>query len=68
MKEFISLFSSIVDQIRSYGDTIEDKKVVQKTLKSLYEKFYHIVATIEESKDLFTFIFHELIGLLEYIT
>ena len=67
MKEFISLISSIVNQIRGYGDTIEDRKVVQKTVKGLHEKFYHIVAAIEESKDLSTFSFHELIGLLEYM-
>ena len=67
MKEFISLISSIVNQIRGYGDTIQDKKGCSKTVKGLHEKFYHIVAVIEESKDLSTFSFHELIGLLEYM-
>ncbi len=30
MQEFYSKVSIIVNQIRSYGDTIEDKKIVQK--------------------------------------
>lgn len=36
--------------------------VVQKVLRSLNLKFDHIVTTIEESKDLSTFSFDELMG------
>nr|GEW34838.1 retrovirus-related Pol polyprotein from transposon TNT 1-94 [Tanacetum cinerariifolium] len=39
--------------------------VVAKVLRSLSCKFDHIVATIKESKDLFTFSFDELMGSLE---
>ncbi|CAL2278753.1 unnamed protein product [Prunus armeniaca] len=49
----------------SYGDTIPDKKIVEKTLRSLPPKFYHVVAAIEESKDLAALVLHELIGSLE---
>ena len=34
-QSFFSSASVIVNQIRSYGDTIEDKKIIQKVLRSL---------------------------------
>ncbi|CAL8169314.1 unnamed protein product [Prunus armeniaca] len=62
---FFTKVSGIVNQIRSYGDTILDKKIVEKTLRSLPPKFDHVVAAIEESKDLAALSLHELIGSLE---
>ncbi|CAB4298508.1 unnamed protein product [Prunus armeniaca] len=62
---FFTKVFGIVNQIRSYGDTILDKKIVEKTLRSLPPKFDHVVAAIEESKDLAAFSLHELIGSLE---
>ncbi|CAL2257637.1 unnamed protein product [Prunus armeniaca] len=62
---FFTKVSGIVNQIRSYGDTILDKKIVEKTLRSLPPKFDHVVAAIEESKDLVALSLHELIGSLE---
>ncbi|CAL2228327.1 unnamed protein product [Prunus armeniaca] len=62
---FFTKVSGIVNQIRSYGDTIPDKKIVEKTLRSLPPKFDHVVAAIEESKDLIALSLHELIGSLE---
>ncbi|KAB2600511.1 hypothetical protein D8674_042975 [Pyrus ussuriensis x Pyrus communis] len=47
---FFTKISGIVNQIRSYGDAILDKKIVEKTLRSLPPKFDHVVAAIEESK------------------
>ena len=41
-----------VNNINILGDTIDDKKVVEKVLRSLPPKFDHIVATREESKNL----------------
>ncbi|CAL9010551.1 unnamed protein product [Prunus brigantina] len=64
-KVFFTKVSGIVNQIRSYGDTIIDKKIVEKTLRSLPPKFDHVVAAIEESKDLGALSLHELIGSLE---
>jgi len=62
---FFTKVSGIVNQIRSYGDTIPDKKIVEKTLRSLPSKFDHVVAAIDESKDLALLSLHELIGSLE---
>ena len=44
-----------VTQIRSHGETLEDKRIVEKLLKSLPSRFDVIVTTIEETKDLTKF-------------
>ncbi|KAI5345643.1 hypothetical protein L3X38_013520 [Prunus dulcis] len=62
---FFTKVSGIVNQIKCYGDTIPDKKIVEKTLRSLPPKYDHVAAAIEESKDLSTLSLHELIGSLE---
>ncbi|XP_022899339.1 uncharacterized protein LOC111412640 [Olea europaea var. sylvestris] len=50
--DFSSQVSKIVNQIKSCGNTIKDKRIVEKVLRSLPSKFDHVAATIEESKDL----------------
>ena len=42
-----------------------DKRIVEKVLRSLSPKFEHIVAAIEESKDLSKLTRHELMSSLE---
>nr|XP_017224971.1 PREDICTED: uncharacterized protein LOC108201187 [Daucus carota subsp. sativus] len=65
VSEFFSKVSTITNQIISYGDTLEDKKIVMKVLRSLPAKFEHVVAAIEVSKDLATLTLDELMGALE---
>ena len=65
IQEFLSKVAEIVNQIRSYGDTLEDKKIVQKVLRSLPPKFDHVAAAIEESKDLQSYTLHELMCSLQ---
>ncbi|GMP27501.1 hypothetical protein CsSME_00003463 [Camellia sinensis var. sinensis] len=43
-------FTSIVNQIRSYGEELSDQKIIEKVLRSLTPKYDHIVAAIEESR------------------
>lgn len=50
--DFSSRGTEIVNQIKGCGDTILDKKVIEKVLRSLPQKFDHFVAVIKESKDL----------------
>ena len=45
----------IVNQIRSHGETLEERRIVEKLLRCLPSKFYVIVTTIEETKDLSQF-------------
>ena len=62
---FLSRVQEVVNQIRAFGDTVEEKTVVAKVLRSLTPKFDHVVAAIEESKDLATYTFDELMGSLQ---
>ncbi|XP_028072416.1 uncharacterized protein LOC114274646 [Camellia sinensis] len=54
-----------VSQMRSYDEKISDETVVAKVLRSLTQKFDHVVTAIEESKDLLVFSFDELMGSLQ---
>ncbi|KAI6681886.1 hypothetical protein NL676_035767 [Syzygium grande] len=51
--------------MKSYGENITDGTVVAKILRSLTPRFDHVVAAIEESKDLSIFIVDELMGSLQ---
>ena len=42
----------MVNQIKSCGNDLAEKVMVMKVLRSLTTNFDHVVATIEESKDL----------------
>jgi hypothetical protein len=50
----------LINQIKSHGETIEHKKVVEKVLRSLLPKFDTIFVTLEESKELSQFSLDEL--------
>lgn len=65
VQDFLSRTMAIISQMRSYGDQITDQTVVEIFLRSLTPKFDHVVAAIEESKDLSKFSFDELIGSLQ---
>ena len=53
-----------MNQMKSHGDTIDDRRVVDKTLISLTEKFDPMVVVIEETKDLSTMMVQGLMGSL----
>ena len=49
---FFTHVIGMVTQIRSHGETLEEKMIVEKILRSLPSRFDVIVTTIEETKDL----------------
>ncbi|TYK28117.1 putative gag-pol polyprotein, identical [Cucumis melo var. makuwa] len=63
--DFLSRATTIISQMQTYGETITDQTIVEKVLRSLTPKFDHVVVAIEESKDLSTFTFIELMGSLQ---
>jgi gag-polypeptide of LTR copia-type len=65
VQSFLTRVTTIVNQIRSCGENLSEKIVVMKVLRSLTTKFDHVVATIEESKNLNTYSFDELIESLQ---
>jgi gag-polypeptide of LTR copia-type len=65
MQIFLTRVQTVVNQIRVFGDTMERKIVVVNVLRSLTHKFDHIVAAIDESKNLDTHSFNELMRSLQ---
>lgn len=61
---FLSRVSEIVSHMRSYGDNVSNEIIVSKVLWSLTKDFNHVVAAIEEIKDLSTYTFDELMSSL----
>ncbi|XP_049356455.1 uncharacterized protein LOC125821084 [Solanum verrucosum] len=53
---------AIVNTMRSYGEKIDNHIVVSEVLRSLTTKFEHVFTAIEESKDLSTSSFGELMS------
>ncbi|KAK8947207.1 hypothetical protein KSP39_PZI006814 [Platanthera zijinensis] len=52
VQSYFSRTTSVVNQIRTYGDDLPEKRIVSKILSSLTVKFDHVVAAIEEAKDI----------------
>eukprot|EP00253_Pinus_taeda_P013036 PITA_13036 len=62
-----SFFTHVIDlvtQIRSHGEILEKRRIVEKLLRVLPSKFDVIVTTIEETKDLTNFSVDELHALV----
>lgn len=63
--EFLARDMGIVSQMETFGESITDLTIVEKVLRSIDPKFDHVVAVIEESKDLSIFTFDELMRSLQ---
>ena len=59
-ESFYTHVIGLINQIKSHAETIEDRKVVEKVLRSLPPKFDTLVVTLEERKDLSQFNLDEL--------
>ena len=49
---FYTRVVSLINQLKSHGDNIEDKRAVEKILRILPHKFESLVVTLEENKEL----------------
>ncbi|XP_076954733.1 uncharacterized protein LOC143629310 [Bidens hawaiensis] len=65
VSDFLSRVMSIVNQKKAYGEDVSDQLVVEKVLRSLPTKWDDVVTAIEESKDLSTLSFDQLMGSLQ---
>ncbi|XP_059073703.1 uncharacterized protein LOC131874377 [Cryptomeria japonica] len=57
---FFTQIIGLVNQIRSHGENLEERRVVEKVLRSLPTRFESIVVAIEETKNLSQFSVDEL--------
>ncbi|TXG63524.1 hypothetical protein EZV62_010518 [Acer yangbiense] len=64
-KNYYARIKEIVNQMRAYGETISDKKVVEKILVNVTGKYDPIITAIEESKDITKLSVIEIMGSLE---
>ena len=60
VESFFTHVIGLVTQIRSHGQTLEERRIVEKVLRSLPLRFDAIVVAIEETKDLSQFLVNEL--------
>ncbi|XP_044508537.1 uncharacterized protein LOC123227561 [Mangifera indica] len=58
--KYFSKVMTVANKMRTYGEDMQDVKVVEKILRSLDEKFNYVVCSIEESKDIDTLTIDEL--------
>ncbi|KAI4380759.1 hypothetical protein MLD38_006912 [Melastoma candidum] len=52
VKDYFSRIVEIINQLKSCEVVVPDRKVMEKILRSLPQKFEHVVTVIEEMKDL----------------
>ncbi|XP_059663565.1 uncharacterized protein LOC132309261 [Cornus florida] len=65
ISKYFTNVTSIVNQMASNGEILEDQRVVEKILRSLPKKFDYIVVAIEESRDLSSLSLDDLLGTLK---
>ena len=65
ISDYFSRLLVNVKRLKSNGESLEDVHVVEKILRSLANKFEHVVVVIEESKDLETPSIKVLMGSLQ---
>ena len=62
LKDYFSRIMEVVNQMKTYGESITNQRIVEKILISLPEKYNPIVAVIENMNDLISLSVEELMG------
>ena len=65
LNEFLSRITELVNQMKTYGEEMSDKKIVEKIMISLPEKFETMVVVVEKTKDISRLSVYELMGSLK---
>jgi len=65
IEDYFSFVLAITNQMKICGETLSDKSVMEKIMRTLPSQFDHLVITIEETKDLNEMKIEELQGALE---
>ncbi|KAL4354255.1 hypothetical protein GQ457_06G039790 [Hibiscus cannabinus] len=67
VKEYADRLMKIVNQIRLFGEDLPEKRVVEKVLVSLPEKFEAKISSLEDSKDISQLSLAELVNSLQAV-
>ncbi|GKV44345.1 hypothetical protein SLEP1_g51539 [Rubroshorea leprosula] len=67
VKEFSDRVMKVVNQIRILGEELTEKRIVDKVLVSLPEKFEHKISSLEDSKDMTQMTLSELVNVLQVV-
>ncbi|KAK8913590.1 hypothetical protein KSP39_PZI024172 [Platanthera zijinensis] len=62
---YFTRITSLTNKIKSFGDCVEEKKVILKILKTLTHKYAVVVTVTEEAKDVNTLTINDLMGSLQ---
>ncbi|KAJ4756551.1 polyprotein [Rhynchospora pubera] len=65
VSDYITRIQTVVNQLKTNGETLSDTRVVEKILRSLTDNFENVVCAIEESKNLEEMTIDELSSSLE---
>lgn len=65
IEEFYNRVIILLNQMRLNGEVIEDRRVIEKILRSITRKFEYVVVAIEESKDLSELSLESFLGTLQ---
>jgi len=60
VESFFTDVAGLGNQIKYHGEAIDDKRIVEKMLRSLPSKFDPLVVALEETKDLSQFSIDEM--------
>src|ERR1044072_2337374 len=65
IRDYFSRIDKLVNEIKSNGDDVKEREVVEKIMRTLSTRFDYVVAAIEEAKDLSTMTLNDLQASLE---
>jgi hypothetical protein len=65
VESFITRVQNIVNVIHAYGESLEDRRIVENVFRSLPKKFDPVTIAIEESSDLSQLTLADLFGSLQ---
>ena len=56
---------TVTNNLKRNGEKLDEVRIMEKVLRSLDSKFEHIVAVVEETKDLETMTMEQVLGSLQ---